>query len=35
MFLVRLTNHILAKYLAKILPKAKKTKGITMRISTS
>jgi hypothetical protein len=31
----RLTNHILAKYLAKILPKAKKIKGITMRLSTS
>jgi hypothetical protein len=31
----RLTGHTLAKYPAKILPKAKKIKGIAMRMGAS
>jgi hypothetical protein len=31
----RLTSHTLAKYLAKILPKPKKVKGIAMRMGAS
>jgi hypothetical protein len=31
----RLTGHTLAQYFAKILPKAKKIKGIVMRMGAS
>jgi hypothetical protein len=31
----RLTGHTLAKYLVKILPEAKKIKGIAMRMGPS